>query len=300
MLFASISLLPPSGRSSVTAYAYGTDTELTAAGAVVTTGTISDSGEMKGHPLMFYLSGKGIDHVRFSCKNHQISFLDWTQQREEYGLAQNFTVPYGENAEEYGYLTVDWVPNATIRELTDHEDSRIPTLPGEMREDIIVMEIAFADGSTQTKAIWISLREDGTFFASFDDYEITEEDSFVHRPDSEPLSMTGVRPSGEEGAADVAEGGAGRPQDVPSQEADGAVDLEGAEKAAREYYAGTVFEVISLEAVSAETLSSGEGGVTAEVRYSVRVSKGGVVQDPDRSITLQQTDGVWKVVGEGY
>lgn len=213
--------------------------------------------------------------IRELSRNHQISFLDWTQQREEYGLAQNFTVPYGEDAEEYGYLTIDWVPGATIRELTDHEDSRISTLPEEMRED-------------------------GTFFASFDDYVVTEEDSFVRRPDSELLSLTAARPSQEEGATDVAEGDAGRPQDGPSQGTDAAADLEGAEKAAREYYSGTVFEAVSLEAVSAETVSTGEGGVTAEIRYSVRVGKGGVVQDPDRSITLQRVDGVWKVVGEGY
>ena len=39
----------------VTAYAHGTDEEITQAGAVINTGTISDSGEMTGHPLMFYL-----------------------------------------------------------------------------------------------------------------------------------------------------------------------------------------------------------------------------------------------------
>lgn len=38
-------------------------------------GIISDSGEMKGQPLMFYLSGKDIATVRFSCKNQQINFL---------------------------------------------------------------------------------------------------------------------------------------------------------------------------------------------------------------------------------
>ena len=50
-------------------------------------GTISDSGEMKGQPLMFYLSGKDIATVRFSCKNQQINFLDWTEKRDEYGNA---------------------------------------------------------------------------------------------------------------------------------------------------------------------------------------------------------------------
>ena len=61
-------------RYGVTAYAHGTDEEITQAGAVINTGTISDSGEMTGHPLMFYLSGKDISTVRFSCKNQQIKF----------------------------------------------------------------------------------------------------------------------------------------------------------------------------------------------------------------------------------
>ena len=82
-------------------------------------GTISDSGRMKGSPLQFYLAGKDIATVRFSCKNHQINFMDWTEKREDYGNAQNFTVAYGEDESEYYYLTINWVPNATIRELTD-------------------------------------------------------------------------------------------------------------------------------------------------------------------------------------
>ena len=98
-------------------------------------GTISDSGEMKGQPLMFYLSGKDIAAVRFSCKNQQINFGDWTEKRDEYGNAQNFTVAYGEDESEYYYLTISWVPNAIIRELTDNEDSRIAALPEEMRND---------------------------------------------------------------------------------------------------------------------------------------------------------------------
>ena len=43
----------PTGDDMVTVYAYGTDEEITAAGAVMGTGMISDTGEMKGKPLMF-------------------------------------------------------------------------------------------------------------------------------------------------------------------------------------------------------------------------------------------------------
>jgi hypothetical protein len=175
------------GGIAVTAYAYGTDEEITAAGAVMSTGTISDTGEMTGHPLMFFLNGKDISTVRFSCKNQMISFVDWTEKRDEYGNAQNFTVPYGENEDEYYFLLIDWVPSDTIRELTDNEDTTIATLPDELREDVIVIEITFENGKTATKAISVSLLDDGTFFAAFDDYQISDNDDFVNRPDSEAI-----------------------------------------------------------------------------------------------------------------
>lgn len=175
------------GNMIVSAYTHGTDEEITAAGAVINSGTINDEGEMTGHPLMFYLSGRDIETVRFSCKNQQIDFRDWTETRDEYGNAQNFTVTYGENENDYYYLTIDWVPDTIIRELTDNAKATIATLPAEMREDIIVMEITFANGKTATKAITVSLLEDGTFFALFDDYEITAEDSFVERIDSKSI-----------------------------------------------------------------------------------------------------------------
>ena len=49
------------------------------------------------------------------------------------------------------------------------------------------MEITFENGKTATKAITISLLDDGTFFASFGDYQISEKDTFVYRPDSEAI-----------------------------------------------------------------------------------------------------------------
>ncbi len=180
-------LFPISRDMVVSVYAQDTNEEITATGAVLMTGTIKDNGEMKGHPLMFYLSGQDIATVRFSCKNQQINFMDWTEKRDEYGNAQNFTVTYGEDESEYYYLTIDWIPNAIIRELTDNETCTIATLPEEMRNDIIVMEITFENGKTTTKAITISLLDDGTFFANFDDYKINEADTFVDRLDSEAI-----------------------------------------------------------------------------------------------------------------
>lgn len=187
LVIGAIRIFSPLGTMAVTAHAYGTEEEITAAGAIMSMGTISDTGEMTGHPLMFFLSGKDIATVRFSCKNQLINFMDWTEKRDEYGNGQNFTVPYGEDESEYYFLLIDWIPTSTIRELTYNTSCTISTLPTELREDIIVMEITFANGKTATKAIYISLQEDGTFFATFNDYTISKADSFINRPDSKAI-----------------------------------------------------------------------------------------------------------------
>lgn len=375
-------LFPFPGHMAVSAYAHGTDMEITPAGAVMQSGSISDDGVMRGKPLMFYLDGKGIATVRFSCREQQLYFTDWTEKRAEYGNARNFTVTYGSDESEYYYLTIDWVPNATIRELTDHPDSSIAALPEELRNDLIVMEITFADGETATKAIEISLLDDGTFFASFDDYRVSDADAFVRRPDSEPiprevLYAQGSQTSGiadappmvyvndrlykqspaqtsfeeekeefvylgeiESDVTDDQSPTDGLPkrnfqanhpivgakvwqygenivvlingkywlyecledQDAPdglseekkkqlnpSYGADN--NLQTAEETARAYYADTVFTIISMEPKSQ---------TAEEIVFSVCVSKGGIVQEPDRSITLRLDNGTWTVVNEGY
>ena len=355
-------LAPFSGGMIVSAYAYGTDEEITTAGAVMNSGTISDSGEMKGQPLMFYLSGKDIATVRFSCQNQQINFLDWTEKRDKYGNAQNFTVAYGEDESEYYYLTISWVPNAIIRELTDNEDSTIAALPEEMRNDIIVMEITFENGKTTTKAITISLLDDGRFFASFDDYQISEEDTFINRPDSEAIGAAPVIEDNYKEAdpnepeqivipnsitftgtiidkvieslvpiilVDVEENSGlsydkvlfelteeqkdwelkigTRVQIVCSDifqestppignlisitEAAPNDELKIADEAARAYYENTVFEVVSLE-LKSQTEN--------KIIFSVCASKDGVIQEPNRTITLQLNNETWEVVNEGY
>ena len=365
ILAGGISIFSPFGGMVVTAYAHGTDEEITQAGAVINTGTISDSGEMIGHPLMFYLSGKDISTVRFSCKNQQINFMDWTEKRDEFGLAQNFTVSYGEDESEYYYLLIDWVPNATIRELTDNASSTIAALPQELREDVIVMEITFENGKTLTKAITVSLLEDGTFFAKFDDYEITAEDSFIDRPDSEAIGAAPVIEDNYKEAdptepetiivpgeitftgtivdhtieslayiilVDVDENSGltydkvlfeltdnqkmweskigarvqivcldtfqeSRPPigDLISiEEVDGTVtnnSLDTAKMTAQDYYTNSVFEVVSMELKSQ---------TAEEISFSVCVSKGGVIQEPNRTIFLQLINDAWEVVNEGY
>lgn len=440
LLLAACSLfLPFRRKTTVTVYARGTDEEITAAGAVLITGTISDSGKMKGKPLMFYLSGEDIASVRFSCKNQLLTFMDWTEKREEYGKAGNFTVAYGEDTSEYYYLTIDWTPDTIIRELTDNPSSTVAGLPEDMRRDIIVLEITFGNGETATKAIQVSLLDDGTFFASFDDYEIGPADTFVKRPDAPAIPRDILYAQGSETVSSSADappmvyvnGTLYRqyPQQISYEEkkagflylgsiqshvngdgqhtveesdisADGTLqhaadgipkenlqantpivgaevyqynndiavltdgkywlyeplsgegapveheipegltedgkmlldpsytapesstqtpdttgtdrntensssaesnpnpedsseknDFHAAEAAARAYYAGTVFEVVSLEPESREN---------GTVVFSVTVRKGGVVQEPERTITLQPNQGTWEVINEGY
>lgn len=277
-LLVGIGALAPSGGTAVAAYVYGTDTPLTRAASVLETGTISDSGEMIGHPLQFYLTGEGIARVRFSCERQCLSFTDWTEQRASYANVRNFTIDYGTDAAEYYYLTVDWTPSETIRALTDQADMTLATLPEALRHDRIVLEISFADGSSATKAIDIALQESGAFAAAFDDYAIAPTDDFVRRADALPVSA--LLPAHE-------------PEDAPAVDAP-AVDAPDAEvlfAAARAYYAPTVFTVEALRVTSCDG---------ADATLSARVSRGGVVQEPDRTVWLSFADGAWTVVNEGY
>jgi LCP family protein required for cell wall assembly len=68
-------------------------------------------------------------------------------------------------------------------------------------------------------------------------------------------------------------------------------ELEAAKQVARSYYSGTVYQVESME--YAET-------VDGEAKFSVTVSRDGVVQEANRSISLVQEDGSWVVANEGY
>lgn len=185
LAFAAAGLLSPAGGMAVTAYACGTEQEITPVGAGFTTGTIDDSGQLTGHPLMFHLAGQGIETVRFSCKNGRLSFIDLTGERAEYTLAQNFTVPYGAAEDEYASLLIDWTPSH-IMEALEGGDSTVASLSPELRQDLIVMEIAFADGSSAAMAITITLEDDGTFYAAFDEYAVSEGDSFIARADAAP------------------------------------------------------------------------------------------------------------------
>lgn len=172
---------------SVTVYAYESDGILADERAMLMPGRISDDGVMRGHPLMFYILGNEIESIRFSCKNEWISFVDWTEQRGDYGISKNFTVAYGSRGEGYYYLVVGWEPQNIIRKLTDNHDLQISELSQDEREDIIVIEVTYLNGKTETAAIRIKLNSGGEFEAFLNKYQITEEDEFVYRPDSLPI-----------------------------------------------------------------------------------------------------------------
>lgn len=123
LIFAA--LISFKNKNTITAYAYVTNEKITSTAAVIKTGTISDSGEMKGHQLIFYILGENIEKIRFSCKNQQLDFKDWKEKRNEYANAQNFEISYGNNKKEYKYLTISWIPNKTISELSDNENAKI-------------------------------------------------------------------------------------------------------------------------------------------------------------------------------
>lgn len=66
---------------------------------------------------------------------------------------------------------------------------------------------------------------------------------------------------------------------------------DGPEIAVKDYYANTVFELISFEVAEASR---------EHVVFTIISKKGGILVDPNRTIELKYEDGKWKVVNEGY
>ena len=72
-------------------------------------------------------------------------------------------------------------------------------------------------------------------------------------------------------------------------------DIQAAEAAARDYYAGTVFTVEGMEYLPQGSHPFAEG----ECNFTVTVRKDGAAQE-DRLIQLDRTETGWAVVNEGY
>jgi len=148
---------------------------------------ISDSGDRKGHSLVFYVEGTDIESIRFSCKKEYIQFIDWTEQRGDYGNSKNFTVKYGEKEEEYYYLVVYWEPQNMIKAIKTNEVG-IKGLSKEERKDIIVLEITYLDGTNETLAVDIKLHDNGEFNAVTRKYKIKKADDFIFQEEAKPMS----------------------------------------------------------------------------------------------------------------
>ena len=289
LIFAA--LISFKNKNTITAYAYVTNEKITSTAAVIKTGTISDSGEMKGHQLIFYILGENIEKIRFSCKNQQLDFKDWTEKRNEYANAQNFEISYGNNKKEYKYLTISWIPNKTISELSDNENAKIKNLAKELKEDIIVMEVTFKNGNTATKAISISLSDNGKFLASFSDYKIKKTDKFVRRSNDKPLNSTYIDKNENTNKISSIKNERKSVYKLSKKQ------IKKAEIAAIRYYSKTIFTVnyIKFDKKGSAKLHG------KKYQFIVNVSKEGIVQNPDRMIILKKNrKGIWKVTNEGY
>ena len=115
---------------------------------------------------------------------------------------------------------------------------------------------------------------------------------------------SGVSTPAGSGDAAGSEALSGDPEGIPAESGDGAgseapelteEDIQAAEAAARDYYAGTVFTVEGMEYLPQGSHPFAEG----ECNFSVSVRKDGVSQE-DRIIQLDRTGTGWTVVNEGY
>ena len=173
-------MLQTGGRSSVTVYAYESGEQVAYGQPALWPDQVTGEGIVKNLPLKFYILGKGIEKIRFSCKNEWIAFNDWKKQRESYGYSRNFTISYGEEEEDYYSLVIEWCPEKMGVKIQEG----ISDLPWESKEDIIVMEVTYLDGGSETLAMNISVSGDGKLLCGVSDYEITAEDDFVFQPDN--------------------------------------------------------------------------------------------------------------------
>ena len=151
-------ILSSSQDTTITAYAYGTDEEITADGTIIKVEEISDAGEMGEGALGFYFTGKAIETMHFL---------------NEFDSAQNCMV---------SYLSYD-EDGSGVLHLT------IGRSPDKRKEDIIVTEVTFENGKTVTKAMTITQQDDGTCLVSLGDYKIEDSDAFVESSDGEVISM---------------------------------------------------------------------------------------------------------------
>jgi hypothetical protein len=133
------------------------------------------------------------------------------------------------------------------------------------------------------------MKKNATPFATFDDYKISDADTFVNRPDSKAIPRDVLYKQGDEPIDD---------ENSITDELSSLTteQIEEAKQVALDYYANTVFEVNAMNYIEAGSSPFSEG----DCNFSVNVSKDGVVQEPDRIISLKKNGNTWEIVGEGY
>ena len=279
--------------TAITVYAYGTNTEITSQGVEFTTGTISNSGEMKGHMFQMYTTGKAIEYIRFSCKNQYINFSDCTDKRQPLGMRKNFTIRYGQPESEYKYLLINWEPNDTIRTLTDNANMGIQKLSNTLREDEILMNISFSDGTSTMKAIHIKLEDNGNIIASYNKNVTTSDpDYFIPKLEdkninsNEPIQTTPT------------------PNDNNSSGIEfSATDISSAIEVAKKYYAEkTNLNIISITIDTNNIYINQDYGKEYSAENMIAFKVYVTSTDAPRSIILgrvHQNDS-WKVLNEGF
>jgi hypothetical protein len=292
-------ILYPFSKASVMVYAYGTNEKINKTGTVLSTGTINDDGSMTGTPLSFYIQGNGISTIRYSVKNQWIDFIDWTKKREEFGISQNFTVPYGTDENDYYYLVVNWEPNELWNALNTKKTSLID-LPQELREDTIVLEITYCNGKTDTKAIKIKLQENGNFVASFVDYKITKQDGFINRPDSSPIDRNILYNQGSDAKTQNTAIESKHYKETLTTD-----ELEAAKTVALNYYQNTVWTIKEINVtVNTNSQYSNENieskyDVGNIIIFDVTAIRNNNIEN--RLISVARvTENTWTVINEGF
>ncbi|MDW2798834.1 hypothetical protein RZO55_14750 [Clostridium boliviensis] len=290
-LLLGLNIIYPFNKTSVMAYAYETNKKINSTGTVLSTGKVNADGSMTGTPLSFYIQGNDIKTIRYSVKNQWIDFIDWTQKREEFGVAKNFTVNYGSDQHDYYYLVVNWEPNE-LWEALSNKNISIKDLPQELLEDTIVLEISYRNDKTETKAIKIKLQDNGDFVASFDNYRITEQDDFVNRPDSEPIDRSILYKQGTK-------------ESKSYKEALTTEELEAARTTALNYYENTAWTVKEINVAENTNRQYSNENIEAEydvgdiIIFDVTAIKNN--ENENRMISVaRKNKNNWTVINEGF
>lgn len=286
-------------KSSATIFAAGTNQRTGNAKVEISLGTITEEGSMKGAALGFYVLGKEIESITFSCENQWLECFDMRDPWGKFsGLSKNFTVSYGEREEEYYNILVHWVPNEIQKKLSEYEDIGISDLTTEEKSDVIELEITYLDGKQEIKQIEVSLNEDGLFTA----YVNTEDSrKKILNLNKKPVESTAVEDMEEKYGETTNVGEENNVTEERSNVSLSQEEYEWVMTAVEDYYVSTVFEITDIKYWEGEIpyRREYEGYSEEEIVYfEVSVNN----CNPNRLIVVGSKDG-WRnceILNEGY